>query len=297
MQLISGERLFFYLRAALCTVRASSKLPQQECAMPTKTDPARELSDLIRGLEMDNNLRFDHGLAQMFDVEAWSSEFYQIVFTISARIDELVALTDTLPLDDDHKDETKVGLQTIQSAFGPNGLQNPFSHSKQHYLSAAQVAPLSTLSGLVRPIRPYPKLNGDEQADILAMVDELLGWLEEHQLSEQDFIRQALLDGLVQLRFRLKRIKWLGWGYTLQGLHDVIAAYFALERGFPQDGSNPPAQAMLKFVGEFFKGFFEKAGFAKETVELGDFMLKAYGTVQLLLAGKTTIAGLLTYAG
>lgn len=76
-----------------------------------------------------------------------------------------------------------------------------------------------------------------------------------------------------------------------------IAAYFALECGFPRDGSNPPAQAMLKIVGEFVRRFFEKAGFAKDTIELGDFMLKAYGTVQLLLAGKTTIAGLLPYAG
>src|SRR3546814_20122012 len=72
---------------------------------------------------------------------------------------------------------------------------------------------------------------------------------------------------------------------------DLIAAYFALERGFPQAGSNPPAQKLLKLVGEFVRGFFEKAGFAKDTIELGGFMLKAYGTVQLLLAGKTTNIG------
>ena len=265
--------------------------------MPTKTDPARELSDLIKGLDFDGNQRFDQGLAKLFRVDAWSSQFYQIIFTITSRIDDLIEITDTLPLDDDHKTETKSGLVTIQQAFGPNGLQNAFSHSKQNYLSAAQVAPLSTLSGLVRPIRPYPKLDDNEHAELLAMVDELVGWLEEHQLSEQDFIRQAMLDGLHQLRFRLERIRWLGWGYTLQGLRDVIAAYLALERGFPQDGSNPPAQAMLKFAGDFVRGFFEKAGFAKETVELGDFMIKAYGTVQLMLAGKATVVGLLTYSG
>ena len=265
--------------------------------MPSKTDPARELSDLIRGLSLNARNRFDDELAANFGVEAWSSQFYQIVFTISARIDELIALTDELPLDEDHKVETKDNLRVINQAFGPNGLQNQSSHAHAHFLSQTQVAPLTALSGLVRSVRRYPKLDDDEQAELLAMVDQLISWLEDHQLSEQDFIRQALLDGLRQLRFRLERIKWLGWGYTLQGLRDVIAAYFALERGFPQDGSNPPAQAMLKFVGEFVQGFFEKAGFAKETIELGDFMLKAYGTVQLLLAGKTTIAGLLTYAG
>jgi hypothetical protein len=265
--------------------------------MPSKTDPARELSDLIRGLNMRPNQRFDDQLAENFGVEAWSSQFYQIVFTISARIDELMALTDELPLDDDHKVETKDNLRVIQQAFGPNGLQNHSSHALGQYLSSTQVGPLTGLSGLVRSVRSYPRLDENEQVELLAMVDELMAWLVGHQLSEQDFIRQALLDGLYQLRFRLERIRWLGWGYTLQGLREVIAAYFALERGFSQDGSNPPAQAMLKFVGEFVQGFFEKAGFAKESIELGDFMLKAYGTVQMLLAGKKTVVGLLTYAG
>lgn len=265
--------------------------------MPSKTDPARELSDLIRSLNLDQRARFDDQLARNFGVEAWSSHFFQIVFTISARIDELIALTDDLPLDDDHKVETKENLRVIQQAFGPNGLHNQSSHACGQFLSPTQVAPLTALSGLVRTIRPYPKLDENEQAELLAMIDELIAWLEDHQLSDQDFIRQALLDGLSQLRFRLERIKWLGWGYTLHGLRDVISAYFALERGFAQDGSNPPAQAMLKLVGEFARSFFEKAGFAKEGIELGEFMLKAYGTVQLLLAGKATVVGLLTYAG
>jgi hypothetical protein len=265
--------------------------------MPTKTDPARELSDLVRGLHIPPSVRFDEGLAQLFDVSVWSSSFYQIIFTISSRIDDLVALSDNLELDGDQLSETKEGLRTIQQAFGPNGLQNNFSHSQSQYLSPAQIAPLSVLSGLVRPLRPYPKLDEDELSEILEMVDTLIGWLDQHQLSEQDFIRQALLDGLRQLKFRLERIKWLGWGYTLQGLRDVISAYFALEHGFPRDGSNPPAEAMLKQVSDFTKDFLQKAGVVKETVELGEFMLKAYGAVQLALAGGTKVAGFLTFTG
>ena len=265
--------------------------------MPTETDPARELSDLIRSIHLEETERLDQGLARLFGVDAWSSEFYQIIFTISSRIDELSAMIDELPLDDDYKSETKQGLHTIQQAFGPNGLQNNFAHSRQNYLSPATVAPLSALSGLVRPLRAYPKLDDAEQAELLAMTDELLDWLIDHQLSEQDFIRQALIEGLKNVQFRLGRISWLGWGYTLQGLRDVISAYFALERGMPQDGTNPPAEAMIKVVSKFVRGFFEKAGFTKEVIETGDFMLKAYGTVQLLIAGQTTVAGLLTHGG
>lgn len=265
--------------------------------MPTKTDPARELSDLIRSINLPAKKRLDQGLADLFGVSPWSSEFYQIIFTISSRIDELIAMVDTLPLDDDHKAETADGLRIIQQAFGPNGLQNAYSHSLQQYLSPATVAPLSALSGLVRPIRGYPKLDDTEHAELLATTDELLGWLNDHQLSEQDFIRQALIEGLTQVRFRLERIRWLGWGYTLHGLRDVISAYFALERGMPQDGTNPPAEAMIKLVSKFVRGFFEKTGFAKDVIDTGDFMLKAYGTVQLLIAGQTTVAGLLSHSG
>jgi hypothetical protein len=264
--------------------------------LPTKTDPARELSDLIRSLNLAPNERMDQGLAKLFGVKAWSSEFYQIIFTISARIDELVALIDDLDLDDDYKLETKQNLATIQQAFGLNGLQNAFNHSQQGFLAAAQVAPLVALSGLVRPIRSYPKLNDEERLELIGMVDELLGWLNKHQLSEHDFIRQALIDGLNHLRFRLERLQWLGWGYTLGGLREVILAYFALERGIPQDGSNTTGSAMIKLVGTFVKQFVEKAGFVKDTVETGEFMLKAYGFVTLMIQGQTTIAGLLTHA-
>lgn len=265
--------------------------------MPTVTDPARELSDLIRGLNARPNKRFDEELARIFEVDVWSSDFYQIIFTISSRIDELKSLTDNLKLDDDYKQEIKDGLRTIQLAFGPNGLQNVYSHSQNHYLSQAQIAPLSALSGLVRPMRPYPKLDESEFNELLALIDELLGWLEEHQLADQDFIRQALIDSLKQFRFRLNRIRWLGWGYTLEGLRDVVSAYFALERGMPVDGSNPMGQATIKLVGNFVRRFFETAGFTKETIETGDFMLKAYGTLQLLITGQASIAGLLTYSG
>jgi hypothetical protein len=263
--------------------------------MPSTTDPARELSDLIRGLNIDTRFRFDEQLAKNFDTEAWSSEFYQIVFTISTRIDELIDLTDQLPLDEDHKIETKDNLRVIKQAFGPNGLQNTASHALSNYLSPAQVKPLIGLSGLARSVRSYPKLDQDDQDELIEMVDDLIGWLTDHQVSEQDFIRQALLSGLYQLRFRLERMNWLGWGYTLQSLREVISAYFALERGITPDSSNPPAQAMHKFVGDFVKEFLKKAGIAKETLETGDFMLKAYGAVQLLISGKATVAGLLTH--
>ena len=246
---------------------------------------------------MPPTTKLDEGLASLFGVEIWSTEFYQVIFTISSRIDELIAITDILTLDDDHKEEMVQGLKTIKMAFGPNGLQNTFQHSQHCYLSPATISPLSALSGLVRPIRLYPKLNENEKENLIGEIDILLDWLDKHQLSEQDFIRQALIEGLVNVRFRLQRIQWLGWGFTLRGLQEVITAYFALERGIPQNSENPPAEATLKILNKFLKNFLEKAGIAKNTIETIEFMLKAYGFIQLTLAGKISIAGLLTHGG
>lgn len=263
--------------------------------MAKETDPARELYDLIKSLALQHDQRLDNELARHFDVAPWSSEFFQIVFTISSRIDELIALTDEVALDQDLKAETKAGLQTIQTAFGTTGLHNASHHTMQSYFSDAYVAPLRGLSGLVRPLRSYPKLDEVELAEIIDLVDQLLDWLNEHQLSEQDFIREAIIVGLSTLRFRLTRIHWLGWGFALQSLKDVIYAYFALERGFPEPDQNTTAAASLKKIHEFVKQVFEKTNFIKEGVETGDFMLRAFGAVHLAIAGKQTVAGLITY--
>ncbi len=263
--------------------------------MAQLTDPARELFDLIKSLALSNDQRLDNELARHFEVAPWSSEFFQIVFTISSRIDELIALTDELELDQDLKADTKAGLRTIQTAFGTNGLHNASHHTIQNYFSDAHVAPLRLLSGLVRPLRSYPKLDELELAEVIELVDQLLVWLNEHQLSEQDFIREALIVGLLTLRFRLARIHWLGWGFALQGLKDVIYAYFALERGFPEPEQNTTAAATLKKLQDFVKQVFEKTSIIKEGFETVDFMLRALGAVQLAITGKQTVAGLITY--
>jgi hypothetical protein len=260
----------------------------------TLTDPARELADFLRGLQLNPHRNGDLGLADLWDVPAWSSEFYQIVFSVSRRIDEVKTLISQTALDDDQKEELKQHLETIRMAFGPNGLQNTWNHSIANYLTAATIGPLSTVSGLVRPIRSYPKLDADQITELLGMAHDLRSWLVEHQLSEQDFIRQALIEGLDHVIFRLERVQWLGWGYTVAGLKDVIAAYMALERGFPEAQANPNAAAMLKKAGSFVKTFYDKTRVVKDTVDTGEWLLTVYGGVMAVTHGQSQIAGLLS---
>ena len=65
--------------------------------MSTLTDPARELADLCTQLTKigpnPNTERGDVFLARALRVSAWSAEFYQIIFIISVRINDLNTVT------------------------------------------------------------------------------------------------------------------------------------------------------------------------------------------------------------
>lgn len=264
--------------------------------MTTLTDPARELADICTALNTATHRQGDVVLAQKFDVETWSADFYQILFTIQSRIDELIEIVRDLDMDDDFKEEAVTHIEQIRMAFTQNGTANQWSHSVTNYLNPTNVGPLKMLSMQVRATHAYPKLTEAEQTELLGEVDLLLEWLGGHQLREHDFIRAALIDGIEQFRFRLHRLRWLGWGYTLASLREVIGAYLALEAGVSSAADAPDAAAMLAKVRATVVAVFEKAGLAKGAVELGAFGLKAYGAVSLYVAGKTGIAGLLTSA-
>jgi hypothetical protein len=259
----------------------------------SETDPARELADLCDALRAaPSQIRGDEAISKVLGVEAWSSEFYQIVFSITSRIDELVAIVKELSLDCDYQEEAVGHLRQIGFAFSQNGLGGNWQNSIDRYISPQHVQAVKMLSGQVRAVRSYAKLDDKETAELLAEIDQLLEWLREHQLKDRDFIRQALIDGLVQFRFRLARIKWLGWGYTLESLRDVIGAYMALERGMPDPGVEPTAEAMLKKTLGLVEAAYKKLKTVKGVVETGDFLLRMYGAAAAI--HNFGIAGFLT---
>lgn len=264
--------------------------------MATVTDPARELADLCVNLRGGGKQTGANHLAQKFGVSAWSAEFYQIIFTVSKRIDDLVAIVDGFEMDDDFKKDAVSHLNAIRNAFSQSGLNNPWSHTEEHYLNPTNVQPIKMLSPFVRKFNQYPKLDEPEVQQLVAEISALKGWLTEHQLADHDFIRQALLDGVTHLQFRLERIGWLGWGYTLESLREVIAAYMMLERGSPDLTVSPDATAALMKTKAVIVGLFEKARVSKDVYETGDFVLKTYGAASLFLKGAHIVGGLLTFS-
>lgn len=262
------------------------------------TDPAYEFAMLCKAIPGNNDVRGLELMASTFGVAPNSFEFYQIIFTIIERGEYLIALTSEIAGAEHVADHMRAKVQKIMRAFQPDGLLSQWKSHGSQYLAAENVDAILMMSPLIRQHVSYPALSDEDRASLISEVDELLAWLTEHQLAEQDFIRQALIDGLRQLRFRVERLSWLGWGYTIASLKDVLAAYMALERGYVDDGSQPMTGATIKKTLEKLKKIYAGLGVAKEAVDRGDFILRAYGAATLIAHAKTgVVAGLLTYGG
>lgn len=278
---------------------ADKNEPKSEAEAASKpaamTDPARELVELCEAL-FDYNERHVLGedyLASRFDVPVWSRQFYQIIFTVSERVDLLVKIIGTLDLDEDFRSDIQDHVKAILLAFTGPALRDHWESNGQKRVSPTNVQPLKGVSGLVRAKIGYKKLSEEEIADTLNQVAQLIDRLDGLQISEQDFIRQALIEGLYQFKFRLEKVRWLGWGYALDSLREVVAAYVMLERTGVSPENNPDAAAVLKLVGDLLKSVHKRVQTAKGVVESGDFLLKMYGAGALWYQGKPFVAGLL----
>ncbi|MES3048097.1 hypothetical protein [Sphingomonas faeni] len=270
----------------------SDKPAEEQTARVIMTDPARELAELCNALAPDLGHLGEVHLATHFKVDAWSFDFFQIIFTIIERVNLVKSIVAQLDMDDDIKDDLANHLDRIATAFSANSMRSHWSSIGGVQLGPVNVQPIKAVAGQVRQHVSYRKLADSDIENLRLEVDELIKWLKERQLNEQDFVRQAILEGLDRFQFRLSRLTWLGWGYTLESLRDVIAAYVMLERGLDVE-KNPDADAVLRKVGGLVQAVYSRLQTAKGAVETGDLMLKAYGLGSLWYHGKPVIAGLL----
>lgn len=266
--------------------------------MPAITDPAHEFATLCTLIRPPSPKSGVEHLANIFKVEQHSHEFYEIIFSIIDRAWSLKSMLTQIdnaahvaPIFERHIDNTL-------NAFRLTHLPGEWRSHGAPFLEDQNVSPIFALSAIIRPVISYPSLSDEERASLSEEVGTLIGWLEGHQIGEMDFIRQALIDGLHQFQFRLDRLNWLGWGYTLQSLRDVIGAYMALERGIDGNVENTTIEAMKLKVWEGIQKIYSSVGVAKDVYERGDFILRAYGAASIVANAKSGgIMGLLTFSG
>jgi hypothetical protein len=261
--------------------------------MTKVTDPALELAGVLEALAPPRNTKGSEYLASKFGVEVWSLEFYQIIFSIIQRIEAVRALLRSIAGFEHLIDDIDIHLDSLKAGFTTDSLQQRWDQRGASYLSREHIQPLKMCSGFLRPHVSYPDLSDEEREKVLSISRDLLGWLEKHQLEEDDFIRQALIEGLGSFIFRMERFRWLGWGYSLESLKAVVMAYVALERGDLGEPKRPKRTAAIKRIGGGLKRVFEIVGVSKDVVERADFALKAYGALMIAVQSRQTIAGLL----
>ncbi|GAA0654256.1 hypothetical protein GCM10009424_35110 [Sphingomonas ursincola] len=257
------------------------------------TDPARELVFTLEQLADLHNQKLDRKIAQVAKVEEWSADFFKVIFYLIDRFDLLAREIEELDLDDDIKDDALRSIATMRSVFSSKSMLSQTTEQTNPRITGANATVLKMLSAQVRKRVFWHKLSNEERDSVLHDVDTLVSWLSDFQTEEKDFIRQALIDGLKEFRFRLERLHWFGSGYPIESLREVIHAYLALEGARSLSGEDEISSAILKRTSGFLKKIFDIIDVAKDNTERADWILRAYGAVSALSDGTATISGLL----
>lgn len=257
--------------------------------MASLTDPARELSEIAKRLEISDSQPGARFLAEQFGVESWSTDFMRIITCIMERADLVTDILRNSDLDQDHKDNALEHVWLFKTGFTGPALGNHWN-SGGHGLVIMKNhgAPIQFLSQTVRPVIKYPKLSEEEIAELIEAIDQYLAALANSD-EGPDFVRQAISDGLGMFRFRLDKLSWMGSGYALTAFREVIEIYRLSDSQFTTS-SNPDAGAFLSGFLDILHLFKSKVDNAKGWTDSAGSVWNAYGlasrfTTPLLLAG------------
>ena len=245
------------------------------------TDPALELATVCRCLMVQTDERGDEFLGKQFGVEPWSFMFFKIVFSIVERAERVGNIIEESQVDPMVKEAVLGHVGGIKTAFSRSSMATKWGAGGNIHL-LSHVPPLLTMSPEIRRIVSYPRPSVEEIEVAAADVRELLVWLRKHQLEEKDGIRVCLIEGLENLLLRIEKLGWLGWNETAQALRDVVGAYLAMERGFPEPELFPIAQATIAKIYGAVTRIYQAIGVTKEVADRGNLLLSIYGAWHLV---------------
>lgn len=258
------------------------------------TDPARELVETLALLSDEPNEKIVARLNRGAGVEPWSSSLFAIIFEIINRTDLVISEVRKLPLDEDVMEDAIRSLRAIRSVFANPKVLDQDVNQLRVTVTGANATVLKMLSSQIRENVSYHKISQDEKVQILQDVNDLHAWLVDLQSEEKSFIRQSLIEGLERFIFRLERLEWVGSGYVLEGLRDVIHAYLALEgANISDDGGDELQKAILAKCKAAVVRTLTVLDIFKEQTDRADWALRAYGAVSVLADGSSTVTALL----
>lgn len=250
--------------------------------MSATTDPIKEFARTCERLRGRNNTSVGLHLASSFGVQFGETNFYRILTIISDRIDLINEIIKKIDLDDDLRQEALQHTNGISQLFNPRHINDPWNQISDDTLSDLNIRPIKMLSMQARELIRYPELSKEEIKDIKDLSENLLSWLNDHQLAEYDFIREAIIRGLREFLFSIEKLEWVGRPHTLRSLQSIVSAYIAMENGAATLADKDPLiSAAAKKTKELIFAANEKLTGIKKTYDNGKFALEVYGLTQL----------------
>ncbi|MBM6577136.1 hypothetical protein KCP91_12205 [Microvirga sp. SRT01] len=246
--------------------------------MASITDPARELSEISGFFAIQSSLTADQIIQQSTGIEPWSTDFLKLILCIHERADVLTKVIPLSSLDDDLVVKALEDISSIKDAFTPKKLRiasNQASSTaavlKEHGRS------LQYLSATVREKINYPRYTDEEVTEFIGLVDAYLNELAASN-DVPLVVRHSLGDGMSLLRFRLQHVKWLGSGYALASLREIMEVY---DRAAANDDlmSNPDAEAFVRGFGAIVARLVAVTKSATEYKDAGGVIWSGYKLV------------------
>lgn len=258
------------------------------------TDPAKELAETLSLLASEPYMSIPDKIARGARVDIWTPEFFRILFEITKRVDLVAYKIRDLPMDEDIRQDALNSVTNIKSVFSSQQILNQSNKDIRNAISGSNATVLKMLSMMIRERVSYPLLDHETRQEVLDECTTLRNWLSDLQSEDRDFIRQALIEGLDSFIFRLERLEWLGHGFVLDGLKEVIHAYLSIQGArAADDRGNELQDAILAKTKASICRVLKAFDLAKDTSERADWALRAYGAVAALADGSTTVVALL----
>jgi hypothetical protein len=249
-------------------------LPCHTVGMASVTDPARELAEIAAKFDVGSSLRADQVITSSTGFQAWSTQFHQLVASIHERADLVGRMLPRSGLDPDLVDDALRDITEFKRGFQPSAIGQASNHSgSTAAIMRMQGRPMQYLSIAVRQFESYPRYTQEEAIELVALIDEYLEHLSVHGDSLA-FVLSAIREGLAALRFRLANVTWVGSGYALQSLRDVMF----IHREAAADEhvmSNPDAEAFVRGFGVVIGRVLQVVKSAKDYSEASSWAFKA----------------------
>ncbi len=249
-----------------------------------QTDLALEIATLCEKCQTNTNVDGLQALSSFFGVKIYSKELFLILHIIHERFDLLAEILDVIDYDEEMKDDWKNRLMQLRAVFSFPAIKGTWNHNpgtQNSKLTTDNIQTIKTLSMPVRALYPLRRLSVEELDELKAQTTEFLGWLEAHQLKDDDFIRANLISGVKSFLFRLEHFEWVGVSHSLKGLKEVIDAYLLLEKGEAVHGGSEDYSAMAKKTAAFAKRAYDGLSATKSVGEMATWLLAVYGTVDI----------------